>query len=188
MRNGVLGRALKVDLKCTAEDLGETITEEMKVPALKKLIVACKEYEEVFAKELLHVIVSERENEIKRQEREDELKRQEGEDELKRQKREDKIKCQEREDEIKRQEREFELEKLKIEASIMSNGFRRQRNSKNEGTKEHVPVGLQKLMHTFDPKEGDIRCYLIMFERKARKVHIKEEDWVTNLVGKSKQL
>ncbi|GFW94522.1 retrovirus-related Pol polyprotein from transposon opus [Trichonephila clavipes] len=51
-----LGRALKVDLKCLAEELGETVTEEMKVPALKKLIVASKEYEEVYAKELLHRI------------------------------------------------------------------------------------------------------------------------------------
>ncbi|GFY20478.1 retrovirus-related Pol polyprotein from transposon opus [Trichonephila clavipes] len=38
-------------------------------------------------------------------------------------------------------------------------------------------------MRTFDPKEGDISFYLILFERQARKVHIKEEDWVTNLVG-----
>ncbi|GFT74811.1 retrovirus-related Pol polyprotein from transposon opus [Trichonephila clavipes] len=180
-------------------------------------------------------IVSERENEIKRQEREHELKRQER-DELNR---------QEREDEIKRQEREYELEKLKIEASMMSNGFRRERNSQNEGIQEHVPVGLQKLMRTFDPKEAargllatdhvilnhgqvtwttpelapplltttphqredvsaldrfrvhrcptrrvfsgtglelvtkpaTIRC------RQERRVHIKEEDWVTNLVG-----
>ncbi|GFV98372.1 hypothetical protein TNCV_623311 [Trichonephila clavipes] len=129
-----LGRALKVDLKCLVEELGETVTEEIKVPALKKLIVASKEYEEVFAKELLHRIVSESENEIKRQER----------DELKRQEREDEIKRQEGEDEIKRQEREDELEKLKIEASMMSNGFRRERNSQNEGIQENVPVGLQK--------------------------------------------
>ncbi|GFX52672.1 retrovirus-related Pol polyprotein from transposon opus [Trichonephila clavipes] len=133
-----LGRALKVDLKCLAEELGETVTEEMKVPALKKLIVA---------------------------------------------KREDELKRQEREDEIKHQERKYELEKLKIEASMMSNGFRRERNSQNEGIQEHVPVGLQKLMRTFDPKEGDISFYLILFERQARRVHIKEEDWVTNLVG-----
>ncbi|GFV73820.1 hypothetical protein TNCV_373601 [Trichonephila clavipes] len=114
-----LGRALKVDLMCLAEELGETVTEEMKVPALKKLIVASKEYEEVFGKELFHRIVSERENEIKRQEREDELKRQERdelqrqerEDEIMRQEREDEIKRQEREDEIKRQERKDELEK-----------------------------------------------------------------------------
>ncbi|GFW57913.1 retrovirus-related Pol polyprotein from transposon opus [Trichonephila clavipes] len=141
-----LGRALKVDLKCLAEEFGETVTEEMKVPALKKLIVAM------------------REDELKRQER-DELKRQE------------------REDEIKHQEREYELEKLKIEASMMSNGFRRERNSQNEGIQEHVPVGLQKLMRTFDPKEGDISFYLILFERQAQIVHIKEEDWVKNLLG-----
>ncbi|GFW83047.1 hypothetical protein TNCV_4604741 [Trichonephila clavipes] len=120
-----LGRDLKVDLKNLAEELGETVTEEMKVPALKKLIVASKEYEELFAKELLHRLASERENEIKRQEREDELKRQ---------------------------EREDELEKLKIEASMMSNGFRRERNSQNEGIQEHVPVGLQKLMRFFLPQ------------------------------------
>ncbi|GFY26601.1 hypothetical protein TNCV_2879311 [Trichonephila clavipes] len=104
-----LGRALKVDLKSLAEELGETVTEEMKVPSLKKLIV------------------------------------------------------EKREDELKRQEREDELEKLKIEASMMSNGFRRERNSQNAGIQEHVPVGLQKLMRTFDPKEGDISFYLILF-------------------------
>ncbi|GFW24644.1 hypothetical protein TNCV_2405081 [Trichonephila clavipes] len=103
---------------------------------------------------IFKIIVSERENEIKRQEREDELKRQEREDELKR---------QEREDEIKRQEREDELEKLKIEASMMSNGFRRERNSQNEGIQEHIPVELQKLMRSFHPKEGDISFYLILF-------------------------
>ncbi|GFV06050.1 hypothetical protein TNCV_3143411 [Trichonephila clavipes] len=86
-----LGRALKVDLKCLAEELGDTVTEEMKVPALKKLIVASKEYEEVIQKELLYRTVSEREKEIKRQEREDELKRQER-DELRRQERENEIK------------------------------------------------------------------------------------------------
>ncbi|GFT25515.1 retrovirus-related Pol polyprotein from transposon opus [Trichonephila clavipes] len=126
-----LGRALKLDLKCLAEELGETVTEEMEVPALKKLIVAIKEYEEVYAKELLHRIES-------RQEREDEIQRQE------------------REDEIKREEREDELEKLKIEASMMSNGFRRERNSQNEEIQEHVPVRLQKLMRTFDPKEATL--------------------------------
>ncbi|GFY28975.1 retrovirus-related Pol polyprotein from transposon opus [Trichonephila clavipes] len=124
-----------------------------------------------------------REDEINRQEREDEIKRQEREDEIKHQEREDEIKHQEREDDLKCQEREYELEKLKIEASMMSNGFRRERNSQNEGIQEHVPVGLQKLMRTFDPKEGDISFYLILFERQARRVHIKEEDWVTNLVG-----
>ncbi|GFX03185.1 retrovirus-related Pol polyprotein from transposon opus [Trichonephila clavipes] len=66
---------------------------------------------------------------------------------------------------------------------MMSKGFRRERNSQNEGIQEHVPVGLQQLMRTFDPKEGDISFYLILFERQARRVHIKEEDWVTNLVG-----
>ncbi|GFT56317.1 retrovirus-related Pol polyprotein from transposon opus [Trichonephila clavipes] len=100
-----LGRALKADLKCLAEELGETVTEEMKVPALKKLIVVTPK----------------------------------------------------REDEIKRQEREDELEKLKIEASMMSNGLRKERNSQNEGIQEHVPVGLQKLMRTFDPKEEQMK-------------------------------
>ncbi|GFV84362.1 retrovirus-related Pol polyprotein from transposon opus [Trichonephila clavipes] len=38
-------------------------------------------------------------------------------------------------------------------------------------------------MRTFDPKEGDISFNLILFERQARRVHIKEEVWVTNLVG-----
>ncbi|GFV73819.1 retrovirus-related Pol polyprotein from transposon opus [Trichonephila clavipes] len=68
---------------------------------------------------------------------------------------------------------------------MLSNGFRRERNSQNKGIQEHVQVGLQKLMRTFDPKEGDISFYLILFERQARRVHIKEEVWVTNLVGLS---
>ncbi|GFW83757.1 retrovirus-related Pol polyprotein from transposon 17.6 [Trichonephila clavipes] len=34
-------------------------------------------------------------------------------------------------------------------------------------------------MRTFDPKEGDISFYLILFERQALRVHIKEEDWIT---------
>ncbi|GFV36053.1 hypothetical protein TNCV_345691 [Trichonephila clavipes] len=100
-----LGRALKVDLKCLAEELGETVTEEMKVPALKKLIVASKEPRE--------------KDELKRQEREDELKRQER-DELKRQKREDEIKRQERENEIKRQEREDEIKRQEREVEDRS--------------------------------------------------------------------
>ncbi|GFX57533.1 protein NYNRIN [Trichonephila clavipes] len=99
MRNGVFRKSFE-EFE-VAEELGENVTEEMKVPAFKKLIVATP-----------------------------------------------------REDEIKCQEREYELEKLKIEASMMSNGFRRERNSQNEGIQEHVPVGLQKLMRTFDPKEG----------------------------------
>ncbi|GFT20790.1 retrovirus-related Pol polyprotein from transposon opus [Trichonephila clavipes] len=99
------GRTLRVDLKCLAEELGETVREEMKTPALKKLIIATP---------------------------------------------------RER-DELKRQEREDELEKLKIEASMRSNGFTIERNSQNEGIQEHVPVGLQKLMRTFDPKEEQMK-------------------------------
>ncbi|GFY58998.1 retrovirus-related Pol polyprotein from transposon opus [Trichonephila inaurata madagascariensis] len=38
-------------------------------------------------------------------------------------------------------------------------------------------------MRTFDPNEGDICFYLILFKIQAPRVHIKEEDWVTNLVG-----
>ncbi|GFY79396.1 retrovirus-related Pol polyprotein from transposon opus [Trichonephila inaurata madagascariensis] len=53
------------------------------------------------------------------------------------------------------------------------------------GIQEHVSsVGLQNY-RTLD-KEGvwcDISFYLILFEGQARKVFIKEEDWVTNLVG-----
>ncbi|GFY50246.1 hypothetical protein TNIN_417411 [Trichonephila inaurata madagascariensis] len=68
------------------------------------MILASKEYEEVFAKELLHRIVSERENEIKHQEREDEINRQE---------REDEINCQEREDELEKlEDRSLDVEDL----------------------------------------------------------------------------
>ncbi|XP_071036994.1 gelsolin-related protein of 125 kDa-like, partial [Parasteatoda tepidariorum] len=178
-----LGRALKVDLKCLAEELGETATEDMRVTELKKIILASTEYEEEFVKELLKRIVSGRE-EIKRQQKEDEIRRQEYE--IKQQEREDELKRreQEREDELKRQEKEYELERLKIEASLVHTGtIGETSSSRNEETREHVSGGLQKLMRTFDPKEGDISFYLILFERQARRVHIKEEDWVTHLVG-----
>ncbi|GFX23125.1 retrovirus-related Pol polyprotein from transposon 297 [Trichonephila clavipes] len=39
---------------------------------------------------------------------------------------------------------------------MRSNGFRRERNSQNEGIQEHVPVGLQKLMRTFDPRSLNV--------------------------------
>ncbi|GFV79096.1 retrovirus-related Pol polyprotein from transposon opus [Trichonephila clavipes] len=145
MRNGVFRKSFEVDLKCLAEELGET-NGRNESSCFKK-------------------VNSSKEDELKHQKREDEIKRQE---------REDEIKCQKRED---------ELGKLKIEASMMSNGFRRERISQNEGIQEHVPVELQKLMRTFDPEEGDISFYLILLERQARRVDIKEEDWVTNLVG-----
>ncbi|GFW06517.1 retrovirus-related Pol polyprotein from transposon opus [Trichonephila clavipes] len=40
---------------------------------------------------------------------------------------------------------------------MVSNGFRREMDSQNEGIQEHVPVGLQKLMHTFDTKEEQMK-------------------------------
>ncbi|CAL1288441.1 unnamed protein product [Larinioides sclopetarius] len=90
-----LGRSKKVDLQCLAEELGETVTKDMKVVDLKKKILGSTEYEEEFVKELLERIVNEREEEIKRQ-NELESKRQENEFEL----------------EKKRQENEFVLEKV----------------------------------------------------------------------------
>ncbi|CAL1282026.1 unnamed protein product [Larinioides sclopetarius] len=62
-----LGRSKKVDLQCLAEELGETVTKDMKVVDLKKKILGSTEYEEEFVKELLERIVNEREEEIKRQ-------------------------------------------------------------------------------------------------------------------------
>ncbi|GFY57202.1 hypothetical protein TNIN_324361 [Trichonephila inaurata madagascariensis] len=40
---------------------------------------------------------------------------------------------------------------------MVSNGFRREMDSRNEGIQEHVPVGLPKLMRTFDPKEDQMK-------------------------------
>ncbi|CAL1268570.1 unnamed protein product [Larinioides sclopetarius] len=62
-----LGRSKKVDLQCLAEELGKTVTKDMKVVDLKKKILGSTEYEEEFVKELLERIVNEREEEIKRQ-------------------------------------------------------------------------------------------------------------------------
>ena len=166
-----LGRAKKVDLLCLAEELGETVAKDMKVVELRNLILKCTEYEEVFVKELLERIVKEREEEILRQEKAEEILRKEKEE------------IRRHEEEMKRQENEFLLEKLKVEASMLNNGNRREKGSQNEGMQEQAQVGLQKLMRKFDPKEGDISFFLILFERQARRVQIKEEDWVTNLVG-----
>ncbi|CAL1264136.1 unnamed protein product [Larinioides sclopetarius] len=67
IRNDAKGRSKKVDLQCLAEELGETVTKDMKVVDLKKKILGSTEYEEEFVKELLERIVNEREEEIKRQ-------------------------------------------------------------------------------------------------------------------------
>ncbi|CAL1286900.1 unnamed protein product [Larinioides sclopetarius] len=107
-----LGRSKKVDLQCLAEELVETVTKDMKVVDLKKKILGSTEYEEEFVKELLEIIVNEREEEIKRQ-NELESKRQENEFELEKKRQENEFEL-----EKKRQENEFVLEKLRIEASF----------------------------------------------------------------------
>ncbi|GBL84249.1 hypothetical protein AVEN_86473-1 [Araneus ventricosus] len=42
---------------------------------------------------------------------------------------------------------------------------------------------MRHLMQKFDPKEGDISLYLVLFERQARWVEINEDSWVSHLIG-----
>ncbi|GBN94900.1 hypothetical protein AVEN_218574-1, partial [Araneus ventricosus] len=42
---------------------------------------------------------------------------------------------------------------------------------------------MRHLVQKFDPKEGDIRLYLVLFERQSRRVEINENLWVSHLIG-----
>ncbi|GBM16267.1 hypothetical protein AVEN_195376-1 [Araneus ventricosus] len=42
---------------------------------------------------------------------------------------------------------------------------------------------MRHLMQKFDPEEGDISLYLVLFERQARRVEINEDSWVSHLIG-----
>ncbi|GFU54232.1 retrovirus-related Pol polyprotein from transposon opus [Trichonephila clavipes] len=63
---------------------------------------------------------------------------------------------------------------------MMSNGFRRERNSQNEGIPEHIPVGLQRLMRTFDPKQG---AFKVKFKRHCKSAENTWRDFGFQLVN-----
>ncbi|GBM01565.1 hypothetical protein AVEN_199509-1, partial [Araneus ventricosus] len=103
------------------------------------------------------------------------------EEEKKKLEREEKWIAEEREAkrilEEKELENAFQLKKLQLELENKSR------------PSETVPMAKPKLemrhlMQKFDPKEGDVSLYLVLFERQARRVEINEDSWVSHLIGR----
>ncbi|GIY01530.1 hypothetical protein CEXT_264301 [Caerostris extrusa] len=87
------------------------------------------------------------------------------------------------EERIKREENErlekqrtFELEKLKLqnENKVMNQTSTEYDTNAPEVNKS---LDLRNLMQRFNPKEGDITSFLILFERQAKRVGIEENDF-----------
>ncbi|GBN99321.1 hypothetical protein AVEN_212759-1 [Araneus ventricosus] len=73
-------------------------------------------------------------------------------------------------------ENAFQLKKLQLELKNKSR------------PSETVPMAkpelkMRHLMQKFDPKQGDISLYLVLFQRQARWMEINEDLWVSHLIG-----
>ncbi|GBL73341.1 hypothetical protein AVEN_159370-1 [Araneus ventricosus] len=140
-----------------AENLGVEIWASATIIEIKKAIQAIPNYDEEvdYIKELLETLKAKRlEEEKKKLEREE--KRIAEEREVKRILEE------------KEMENAFQLKKLQLELENKSR------------PSETVPMAKPKLemrhlMRKFDPKEGDISLYFVLFERQARRVEIYED-------------
>lgn len=86
------------------------------------------------------------------------------------------------EEQIEREkEREFELQKLRIENEnkLISQTESNDRIPEvNKNT-----IDLRNLIQKFDLKDGDIASFLVLFERQAKRIGLKENDFVTHLLG-----
>ena len=78
-------------------------------------------------------------------------------------------------------ERQFELQKLEIENRNKINLQTEINDSETENKKN--TIDLRNLIQKFDLKDGDIASFLIIFERQAKRVGIKEDDYVAHLLG-----
>ncbi|GFU32638.1 retrovirus-related Pol polyprotein from transposon 17.6 [Trichonephila clavipes] len=91
-----LGKGRKKDLVYVATELGEAVSEDMKVIELKQIIVGSKNFEVEFVRNLLETVMSERMESENLE-----------------------VQTLAREDQIKREEREFQLECLRIKQSTV---------------------------------------------------------------------
>ncbi|GFU52808.1 retrovirus-related Pol polyprotein from transposon 17.6 [Trichonephila clavipes] len=68
-----LGKGRKKDLVYVATELGEAVSEDMKVVELKQIIVGSKNFDVEFVKNLLETVMNEREDQLERETREREF-------------------------------------------------------------------------------------------------------------------
>ncbi|GBN05055.1 hypothetical protein AVEN_200059-1, partial [Araneus ventricosus] len=103
--------------------------------------------------------------------------------------REEKQIAEEREEKRNAEEREAKriLEEKELENAFQLKKLQLEFENKSRPS-ETVPMAKPKLemshlLQKFDPKEGYISLYLVLFERQARRVEINEDSWVSHLIG-----
>lgn len=73
------------------------------------------------------------------------------------------------------------LKKLRIKFARTSNGNEHQQYKIMNIQIKHGQNW--KLMQNFTIPDGNIKFYLILYDKQMKKVQIKEEDWVAHLLG-----
>ncbi|GBM16496.1 hypothetical protein AVEN_148885-1 [Araneus ventricosus] len=104
--------AKKCDIKILAEELGETVDDSHKLKDLKKMILACKEYDQESAKKWLNTIINERKEREENERRNEEIQIAERKHQEEIQM-EERRKREEYEKRKRKDEMEFELQKIR---------------------------------------------------------------------------
>ncbi|GFV77877.1 retrovirus-related Pol polyprotein from transposon 17.6 [Trichonephila clavipes] len=147
------GKGKKKDLVLVAKELGEAVSEDMKVVELKQIIVGSKNFEEEFVKNLLETAVNERMES-------ENLERQ--------------TLAWEVQLEKDTREREFQLECLRVKRDTVV--------TKSVG-ETAFNQNFQKRMPKFNLKNYDISLFLELFERQAKVLQLSKDQWMTYLIG-----
>ncbi len=142
-----LSKGRKVDLQVLCEELNLEVTPKHKMAELKDMITSSSEYDPEFTEKFLDNIIAQRLEEETRQ-------------------------AADKREAERAAERAFELEKLRIAAGLpgsagTQNGY---------GTENSRAIhDLKRLIQKFDPKEGDISLWLVLFERQAGHAQIRRK-------------
>ncbi|GFX68022.1 uncharacterized protein TNCV_921231 [Trichonephila clavipes] len=161
----------------------------MTIATLKDLINGRENYDEELTKNIHSTIVEDlkaREENLRIEEQKEKLRIQEREENLRieEQKKNYALKNEKKKlrieqlrlDEQKR-EYEFELEKLRIQTQSKLGA-----NTSKENDTKFLVKEVSKFIHRFDLKE-DISLYLKLFECRAQRLNIDQENWVSHLLG-----
>lgn len=150
-----LSKGRKIDLQILCDELKLEVLPDHKVADLKELILTSDDYDAEFTEKYLDNIIAER---------------VEGEQ----------LKAAEKRAAELAAERAFELDRMRITAGLSGASGTRSVDGMESSTGIR---DLKKLIQRFDPKEGDISLWLVLFERQAGHAQIKKEDWVSQLLG-----
>ncbi|GFV77349.1 uncharacterized protein TNCV_2406681 [Trichonephila clavipes] len=159
-----LVKGRREDLFVLATELNLEFDKSMTIATLKDLTIGSENYDEELTKNIHSTIVEDRKVREKKQEQKEKLRIEE---------REKKLRIEQlRLDEQKRKD-EFELEKLKIQTQ-----FKLGADTSKESDTKFLVKEVSKFIHRFDLKE-DISIDLKLFERKAQRLNINQENWVS---------